>query len=146
MDRRNILIVIAILAIIIIVIIWLSRSKSSHTNPEVEKFTEETVPSSQNTAGPKDNTNELVLYYATWCGYSRMFLPQWEEFTTYAKANLPQLKITPIRCEDGNESVCTQKGVQGYPTVILYLANGQEITFAGDRTKDGLVTFVSKYL
>lgn len=89
---------------------------------------------------------EIVLYYATWCGYSRMFLPEWEKFEGYAKTNIPNLKVSSIRCEGGNENVCTQKGVDGYPTTILYLNNGQEVQFNGERTSQQLVDFVKKYL
>jgi hypothetical protein len=88
--------------------------------------------------------NELVLYYAMWCGYSRAFLPEWEKFEGYAKSNLPNLKVSGVRCEDGNEATCSQKGVEGYPTVILYLKNGKEITFSGERNMDALIKFVKE--
>jgi thioredoxin-like negative regulator of GroEL len=90
---------------------------------------------------PKD---EIILYYATWCGYSRMFLPEWEKFVAYAKDNLPSVKVSSIRCEDGNEAVCTQKGVEGYPTIILYLKNGEQIQFAGERNTKQLSDFIRK--
>lgn len=93
-----------------------------------------------------DTTNELVLYYATWCGYSKQFLPEWEKFVEYAKNNLPHLKVTGVRCEGGNEPICMQKGIEGYPMVMLYMYDGREIPFEGDRTKDALVAFVSKNL
>jgi hypothetical protein len=91
-------------------------------------------------------TAELTLYYAMWCGYSKMFLPEWEKFTKYAAANLHGLKVSSIRCEDGNEPVCSQKGVQGYPTIKLYLKNGQEVMYQGERNSAALTAFVKKYL
>ena len=39
-------------------------------------------------------------------------------------------------------TTCQQKGVQGYPTVILYLKDGSEKTFEDERTMDKLVKFV----
>ena len=92
---------------------------------------------------PRD-MDELVLYYAMWCGYSKSFIPEWEKFETYAKNNFPQIKVSKIRCEDGNETTCMQKGVDGYPTVILYTKNGKEIKFGNERTMDGLIKFIQQ--
>lgn len=88
---------------------------------------------------------EIVLYYAMWCGYSKMFLPEWEKFVKYASKEFPTLKVTQIRCEGGNETVCNQKGINGYPTVILYIGN-KEIPFEGDRTVEELNKFIRKNL
>lgn len=85
---------------------------------------------------------EIIIYYAMWCGYSRQFLPEWEKFEKYAKDNLPQVRTGRVRCEDGSEATCQQKGVQGYPTVILYLKDGSEKTFEDERTTDKLIKFV----
>jgi hypothetical protein len=75
-----------------------------------------------------------------------MFLPEWEKFENYAKENLPTLKVTRVLCEGGNEATCFQKGVEGYPTVILYRKDGSEETFMDDRTSDKLVQFINSKL
>lgn len=94
---------------------------------------------------PQDKTKgEIIIYYAMWCGYSRQFLPEWEKFEKYAKDNLPQVRVSRVRCEDGNEATCQQKGVQGYPTVILYLKDGSEKTFEDERNMNKLIEFVQK--
>ena len=115
------------------------------TESESESETESAAPNkvSRETVEPD---GEIVLYYATWCGYSRMFLPEWEKFEKYAKDNLSNLKVTRIRCEGGNEAVCTQKGVEGYPTIILYLKNSKEVKFDGERSSKQLADFIRKYL
>jgi hypothetical protein len=51
-----------------------------------------------------------------------------------------------VRCEDGNEATCQQKGVKGYPSVILYLTDGSEHTFDGKRTAGGVTNFVKQYI
>lgn len=96
------------------------------------------------TKKPTLPAGEIILYYAMWCGYSRAFVPEWEKFEGYAKSNLPQLKVSKIRCEDGNEETCVQKGIQGYPTVVLYLQNGGEKKFDGQRNLDGLIQFIKQ--
>lgn len=85
---------------------------------------------------------ELILFYTEWCGYSRSFLPVWDEF---AKQNKQNVKLTKLRCEGGDANTCLQKGVSGYPTVILY-KNNQEIPFEDDRTVANLQAFLQKHL
>lgn len=92
--------------------------------------------------------DSLVLYYTEWCGYSNMFRPEWDSFVKLAKTNFPNLRVDEVRCEGGNESICNEKGVQGFPTVILYKgkdSNGGQITYDGDRTAEKLTEFVKKY-
>jgi len=89
---------------------------------------------------------EIVLYYATWCGYSKMFLPEWEKFEEYAKENFEQLIVNKIRCEAGNEQICFEKDITGYPTVILYLDDGSEKQFMYERTSEKLIKFVKEYI
>jgi len=89
---------------------------------------------------------EIIIYYAMWCGYSRQFLPEWEKFEEYAKKNLPQVRVLRVRCEDGHEATCSQKGVTGYPTVILYLKDGTEKLFEDERRSDKLINFVQNNL
>ena len=105
----------------------------------------------QLTNPPKPTTDnepkhELVLYYAMWCGHSRAFLGEWEKFNTWAQNNLDKVRVSSVRCEDGNEATCSQKGIQGYPTVVMYLPNGSEHKYEGERTADGLKKFASNFV
>jgi len=127
-----------IIAILIVLVIVVGICRYMRKPVAAEKFTQEENSKNFEPAA------EIVLYYAMWCGYSKMFLPEWEKFETYAAANLPNLKVSKIRCEDGNEAVCSQKGVDAFPNVILYIRGGAEIPFSGDRTSVKLVEFVNK--
>jgi thiol-disulfide isomerase/thioredoxin len=93
-----------------------------------------------------DSIGEIVLYYATWCGYSKMFLPIWDKFEKYAKENLPKLVVKSIRCEGGEERACFEKGIEGYPTVILYPKNKTELVFESDRSLEQLIEFINTNL
>lgn len=86
---------------------------------------------------------ELVLYYAMWCQHSKNFLPEWEKFVAYAKQNLPQINVSSIRCEGGDEATCLQKGIEGYPMVVLYKDDGEK-NFMAERTMEKLVEFVEE--
>lgn len=106
-------------------------SQDNTSNPEQKQITD-------------NSTGELVFYYALWCGYCKAFLPEWEKFEAYAKTNFPNLRVSSIRCEDGNEATCMQKGVEGYPTVILYPKGGVEKLFDGERKFESLVKFIQQ--
>lgn len=97
--------------------------------------------------GPVDKVRgELVLYYATWCGYSKQFLPIWKEFVETHAKEIDGLVTRSVICEGGEERACFEKGVEGYPTVILYPKNNTEVVFNGDRTVSELEQFVHKHL
>ena len=82
----------------------------------------------------------VVLYYANWCGYSKQFLPEWNKFVVYAKKNLPHINVEEIVCENGKEGLCKNRGVKGYPSVLMY-KNNKTILFEGKRDAQALVQF-----
>lgn len=90
--------------------------------------------------------HDLILFYTMLCGHCRAFLPEWQKFAEWAKNNLDKVKVSAVRCEDGNEATCSQKGVRGYPTVMLYLNDGSEHKFEGERTMGGLKEFVNGFV
>jgi len=82
----------------------------------------------------------VVLYYANWCGYSKQFLPEWNKFVIYAKKNLPNVSVEEVVCENGKEKLCRDRGVKGYPSVLMY-KNNKTILFEGKRDAQALVQF-----
>lgn len=89
-----------------------------------------------------DNKNKLVLYYAMWCGYSRQFLPTWE-----------QIKLEILNTSDIN-TVCEQydcsqqqnncDGIEGYPTIILIKPDGTKIPYNNARSLEAMMSFVNE--
>jgi len=75
-----------------------------------------------------------------------MILPEWAKFEAIAKNSFPQVRITKIQCEDGNEAICKQKGINGYPTIILYRQNDSEIKFEEERTAEKLIQFIQRHV
>ena len=111
------------------------QEQKQETKPEMKPETQQI----------KDNTTaEIVLYYALWCGHSKAFLPEWEKFEDHARKNFPKLRVTKVRCEDGNEATCMQKGIQGYPTVVLYPKGESEKMFDSERKLESLIKFVQE--
>jgi hypothetical protein len=88
---------------------------------------------------------KITNYYANWCGYSRAFLPVWQEFVMKCHDDYPNVTTDEIVCEGNGETVCQNANVKGYPTVIL--ENGQrKIIYEDARTVDGLLRFVRNNL
>ncbi len=146
-------VIIAILVIIIIIVYFNKKLCLRKIQQEVESnegynSTNVQKPTTQPITQPTTDEikGELILYYATWCGYSRMFLPEWDKFEKHARENLPQLRVIKQKCEGGDERTCTEKGIEGYPTVILYRNDGKEISFDKERTFDKLIEFVKSNL
>ena len=99
----------------------------------------------QTVSQQNNGKSEIVFYYTMWCPHCKNLIPEWEKFEQHAKQNLPWLTVTRMKCEDSNEQICKQKGVEGYPTIILYDKTGKANTYEGDRKAEGIINFVSKY-
>ena len=56
----------------------------------------------------------VVLFYATWCPFSRAFLPIFEE---YSKSNPDECLSVVV---DEEPDVCEEYGIEYYPTVIMF--------------------------
>ena len=150
----NILIIILLIIITVTIIMLPSSTQSASTgtcNMVCPKLSLQEQPRTNEHFETDKKINnepkpELVLYYATWCHYSREFLGDWSKFDQYAKDNLPKIRVMAVRCEGENEATCQQKGVNSYPTVILYMVDGSEHKFEGPRTVDGLKQFVGQFV
>jgi len=95
---------------------------------------------------PKRYKNyEVILYHASWCGYSREFRPTWDKFVEYAKRNLQVVKTKDIICESDNEKICESRHIRGYPTIILYTLK-KNYVYNGDRNLGELIKFVEKHI
>ena len=62
----------------------------------------------------KGKEKVYVLFYATWCPFSKRFLPIFQE---YAKKN-PEECLSIIVDED--PEVCEKYAIEYYPTVIMF--------------------------
>lgn len=95
---------------------------------------------------------ELMLFYADWCPACRKFKPTWYETKEAAdKKTIGGYNVifTDVNCTNKDDSAVTEKckkfGVSAYPSIIL-LKDGQKTVFSGQRTKDGLMSFLQSNL
>jgi thiol-disulfide isomerase/thioredoxin len=62
----------------------------------------------------KSKNRAFVLFYASWCPFSRQFLPIFQE---YAKRN-PNECISVV--VDDKPDLCNKYSIEYYPTVLLF--------------------------
>jgi len=86
----------------------------------------------------KDNYSSqpiLKLYYTNWCGWSKKFLPVWNQVDKLQQIRIPMEKID---CEKNKEQC---NGIPGFPYVVLE-KNKERIEYKGNRTAKDIVNFV----
>jgi protein disulfide-isomerase-like protein len=87
------------------------------------------------------NPNIIVEFYAPWCGHCKHFASDYGKAAETLKGTLAVAKVDCT--QDG--ALCESQGVQGYPTIKLYL-NKAPIDFNGERSADSLVNWAKKKL
>ncbi|MBA42409.1 MAG: hypothetical protein CMF62_00180 [Magnetococcales bacterium] len=136
---------------ILLILIYLCYALSSSTNAQKQSKPQSETPSENSIESTKSNTitnqnGEIKCYYAPWCGFSRSFLPTWNEFKEYAGNKYPSLKVTTVVCEGETQGVCDRAGIKGYPTVVLTLSNGFNKEYSGQRTVKDISAWVENEL
>jgi thiol-disulfide isomerase/thioredoxin len=66
----------------------------------------------ENTLRSKDRV--FVLFYASWCPFSRRFLPTFEKFAQDKTRNCLSVVV------DDKASLCERHSVEVYPTVLVF--------------------------
>lgn len=96
----------------------------------------------------KDNFTEfvgnssfaMVEFYAPWCGACQALAPEYAAAATELKGVAALAKIDAT--EEGD--LAQKYEIQGFPTVFLFVDGEMRKTYEGERTKDGIVTWMKK--
>ena len=78
----------------------------------------------------------LVFVYAPWCGHCKKFKPIWQKVKQKYQGKVQAFEVNG----DKHGELVKKLGVQGFPTV-LFIHNGQQVEFEGDRSVAGLEKF-----
>ncbi|OBA22415.1 disulfide isomerase [Metschnikowia bicuspidata var. bicuspidata NRRL YB-4993] len=71
-----------------------------------------------------ESKNIIVEYFAPWCGHCKKLAPTWSELGAYYKENDDSVVVAKI--DHTLNDVAVPHNIEGYPTVILYPANGEK--------------------
>jgi thiol-disulfide isomerase/thioredoxin len=95
-----------------------------------------------------DNKIKIYNFNTDWCGFSKRFQPDWDEFTqnTKKKQNLSHVMAIDMKCDNKkNEEFCAKSGVSGFPTVLAEV-EGKMVQYNGDRTVASLEAWARKFI
>ena len=89
----------------------------------------------------------LVMFYADWCGHCKKLKPVWDETSAEVNEGSSDAKMIKVDCGKPNEepshkAIMEKYGIQGYPTIKVF-ENGSVSEYEGERTKEGLLGFLS---
>jgi hypothetical protein len=83
----------------------------------------------------------LTLYYTDWCGYSKMFMAEWDKIKNSELSNI--VNFEQYEC-DKNSQKCKENNIHGYPSLILHKNDGSKLQFPDNKQRnlDGITSFV----
>ena len=85
-----------------------------------------------------DKALYMVMFYAPWCGHCQSLKPKWEQAAKNNSNGL--IKFAKIDCTT-NQGVCGQYGIQGYPTIKVFLPGGKVEDYNGARETSALLGY-----
>jgi len=87
------------------------------------------------------NSNIVVAYHASWCGFCKRAMPSYEEAARYSKIPLVALEasliddfITYYTSRSGK--VTHKPNIESYPTFLIYKTGKLPLKYTGDRNVD----------
>ncbi|KAF8051919.1 hypothetical protein N665_1645s0004 [Sinapis alba] len=87
-----------------------------------------------------NNSFAMVEFYAPWCGACQALVPEYAAAATELKGVAALAKIDAT--EEGD--LAQKYEIQAFPTVFLFVDGEMRKTYEGERTKDGIVTWLRK--
>ena len=90
----------------------------------------------------------FVKIYTDWCGFCKKLAPTWKEFADYISSNknkYPGVVIAEIDA-DKHQSLATQLGAKGYPTILLIKGGKVVDTYKGERNVDHFRAYLNKHI
>lgn len=89
----------------------------------------------------------FVKFFAPWCGHCKRLAPTWDELAgKFASAD--DVTVAKVDCtsdDNKNKELCSEQGVNGFPTLHIYKDGKKVEEFSGKRTIEALEAFVDKH-
>ena len=116
----------------------------------IQNLSDKSNPTLTEKSNPKVT---VTNYWASWCGYSNSYLPEWTKFKKGLNNSSIDAIANDLDCgnkkDDKIQKECRASEVQGFPTVIIkYKQGGKEkkIDFKGGRSKTDLDAEVDRII
>merc|ERR1719253_107545 len=99
----------------------------------------------------------LINFFANWCSHCREFHPTWEQIAKKIhgeSGGAPQMfadregtmrgvRLIKMNCVDFKD-ICNEKGIDAYPSLRLYKADGTFSVFEGKRDEADLIRWIER--
>jgi len=92
-----------------------------------------------------DDKLYFVKHYAPWCGHCKALAPTWEKLAEEMATKHPEVIVAEVDCTV-DRPTCTENGVQGFPTVLLFRGGKLLDEYNGNRKQDDMMQWVERYL
>ena len=93
----------------------------------------------------KKTSGEFKLYFASWCGWSKKFLPEWEKLEETEK----RVKLTKYTCDGDDKEQCDdpKAQIQGFPSMRFHKDEGDDgVEYDGERTAEAISKWITQKL
>lgn len=104
------------------------------------------VGSNHNETAYRASGDAVVLYYSSYsptCKHCQTLMPTYQAFATTVAQRCPGTSMVVAKMDSAAHDVWP--GVRSVPTVRLFKAGGDPITYQGDRTHEDLLRFVGEH-
>ena len=81
--------------------------------------------------------NILVLFYASWCGHCKKFLPTYVKISQKLYEEKPRINLAKIEMSSNNE-IKNIFNISSFPTIKLY-QKGKPYDYNGERDEDSMI-------
>lgn len=143
-NTKNILLVVLVLVVVIMIITYFTKktaSKSPHSIYDINGVDNMSYPSAMFEGFESDEKPKVMLFHATWCGHCEQYLSSGVFDKVAAHPEIQNVSFEKYDA-DKNEDMREKYDITGFPTIIGLKANGEKVSFDGNRNSvDELVSF-----
>jgi thiol-disulfide isomerase/thioredoxin len=126
MKNTNTVYILFFIAIILVLCFYSNSKFSEVTSPSNSKY------------DSVDADGNVLIFYANWCGHCNKAKPEFQKASEKGNGKVIMIDADEL----GAKELKNKYSVQGFPT-ILKVSNGSYEKYEGDRTSDGIVSFLN---
>lgn len=91
----------------------------------------------------QNQTKQVLFFYTTWCKYSKMFMPIWEEIVDINR--MSDFQYLKINCDTARgEKMAKDFKITQLPTIYV-VKNGDRFKYTGDINRSELSHFLAQH-